>query len=53
LRVSSKIQLRGLSTSDRGLSERRTSEQEMDVNVMQEEEINDIVVEEVSMEDMD
>jgi hypothetical protein len=39
--------------SERGLCERRTSDQEMEVNTMEEGEINDIVGEEDVMEDMD
>jgi hypothetical protein len=39
--------------SNRGLSENRTSGQEMEVDAMEEWEINDEVGEEVVMEDMD
>jgi hypothetical protein len=40
-------------TLEHGLSEIRTSGQEMEVNTMEEGEINDEVGEEVMMEDMD
>jgi hypothetical protein len=54
MRVSGKNTTGGSPrTSECGLSERRTSGQEMQVNTMQEGEISDADGEEVVMEDMD
>jgi hypothetical protein len=40
-------------TSESGFSERRKSDQEMEVNTMEDREINDIAGEDVVMEDVD
>jgi hypothetical protein len=54
VRVSDKNTTAGSPcASDSGLSENRTSGQDMEVDTMQEEEINDEPSEEVEIEDKD